>query len=114
MAALPKKKISRTRGKTRRAHNRATLGELVTSTKFAGLKVPGRFQKYYNSLEADSREVQRAMGLKSDKKARPSRRPKAALAAKPKATDKASSPKPTGATISARRSAPQKTTGGGK
>ncbi len=62
MAALPKKKISRVRGKTRRGHYKATLGSLVKSTKFPGLAVPHRFRKYFDSLEATDKAVVRASG----------------------------------------------------
>ncbi len=110
MAALPKKKISRTRGKTRRAHNRASLTDLVKSTKFPGLQVPGRLHKYYESLDADDKAVKKAMGLKADKKA-PTRKPKAATN-KPHTTSKGTSAKSQNTVT--RSTAPQKTTGGGK
>ncbi|RLC37368.1 50S ribosomal protein L32 [candidate division Kazan bacterium] len=40
MAAQPKKKISRVRGKTRRAHRRAVLPKLVACAKCKTLKLP--------------------------------------------------------------------------
>lgn len=62
MAALPKKKISKVRGKTRRAHNRATLTDLVSSTKFPGLSLPHRFRRFFDSLEATDKSIVRVAG----------------------------------------------------
>jgi ribosomal protein L32 len=62
MAALPKKKISKVRGKTRRGQIKASLTSLVKSKKFPGLSVPHRFRKYFDSLTATDKDVVRAGG----------------------------------------------------
>ncbi|MFH0905592.1 MAG: 50S ribosomal protein L32, partial [bacterium] len=42
MAALPKKKISKTRGRTRRAHQRVSLLKLIVCPKCKAPKLPHR------------------------------------------------------------------------
>lgn len=111
MAALPKKKISRVRGKTRRAHNRASLTSLVKSTKFPGLAVPPRFRKYFDSLTATDKDLVRATGA--------SRKSLVSQTVKPK-TAKKTAPKPAKATTkavketktTAKKAAPKKTDSG--
>ncbi|MEZ4210567.1 MAG: 50S ribosomal protein L32 [Patescibacteria group bacterium] len=63
MAAEPKKKISKVKGRTRRAHNRAEFTDLVQSKKFPGLSLPHRFRKYFDSLSATDKDLVRATGV---------------------------------------------------
>lgn len=92
MAAEPKKKISKVRGRTRRAHNRAELKDLVKSAKYPGLSVPHRFRKYFDSLASDDKELVRATG--ADRKTLVSQTTKPKATAKPKTTKKAADAKP--------------------
>lgn len=109
MAALPKKKISRTRGRTRRAHNGATLTSLVKSTKFPGLSVPHRFRKYFDSLTATDKAVVRASGAGRKSLVSQTVKPKATTKVVPKSAPKVA----TKATTSTKRTSAAKT-GSGK
>lgn len=102
MAALPKKKISRVRGKTRRNHYKATLGSLVKSTKFPGLSVPHRFRKYFDSLDATDKDLVRATGAARKSLVSQTVKPKAKAVAKAKATPKVAGIKPAKADTAAK------------
>src|SRR5688572_5767072 len=104
MAALPKKKISRTRGRTRRAHNGATLTSLVKSTKFPGIAVPHRFRKYFDSLNATDKAVVRAGG--ASRKSLVSQTVKPKPAAKKLAPKKTAQPKIKPTKPTAKKTAP--------
>ncbi len=91
MAALPKKKISKVRGRTRRANQRVTLAKLVLCAKCKTPKLPHRICPecgYYGRAKIISTKLDKKVARALEKTEKPKTKPSEKKVQKPRTTKK--------------------------